>query len=38
LIFIGIEERKIIMKKTMILTSMALISLVAVGCANEEAR
>ena len=26
------------MKKTMILTSMALISLVAVGCANEEVK
>lgn len=38
LIFVGIEERKIIMKKTMILTSMALMSLVAVGCANEEVK
>ena len=38
LFFIGIEERKIIMKKTMILTSMALMSLVAVGCANEEVK
>lgn len=26
------------MKKTMILTSMALMSLVAVGCANEEVK
>lgn len=26
------------MKKTMILTSMALMSLVAVGCVNEEVK